>query len=369
MANHRHAHTGLVMEGTTLTGRQKVGVIERFAEWIDVDDATPRLTLGEGNTPLMPARRLGKELGVDLHLKLESSNPTGSFKDRGMCVAVARAIQEGAHTLICASTGNTSASAAAFAAAAGLRCVVVIPSGKIALGKLLQAQIAGATVVAIDGNFDEALVAVRELAERPGFALVNSVNPYRIEGQKTGAFEVCTTLGDAPDWLCIPVGNAGNITAYWRGFQEWHAAGNSSQLPRLLGAQAAGAAPLVDGAPVTNPETIATAIRIGNPARGDQALAAVAQSDGLLIKRTDDEILTAYRRVATTAGAFCEPASSISIAALMWAVENGTIEQGATVVCVLTGHGLKDPDTAATQITDVHRCGSSASDIAGILDA
>jgi threonine synthase len=242
------------MTTSTSTTPRGAGLIERWHEFIDVDSDTPRITIGEGGTPLVHAKRLGERLGVELHLKLELTNPTGSFKDRGMCVAVARAVQEGATTLICASTGNTSASAAAFAAAAGLKCVVVVPSGKIAAGKLLQAQVAGALVIQIDGSFDDGLVAVRELGKRPGMALVNSVNPYRIEGQKTGAWEVCEDLGmQAPDWLCIPVGNAGNITAYWRGFKEWYERGLIDRLPQLLGVQAAGAAPLVDGAPVEHP--------------------------------------------------------------------------------------------------------------------
>lgn len=351
------------------TTQAPIGIIDTWRDFIDVDADTPAITLGEGNTPLLPARRMSERLGVEVYCKLESSHPTGSFKDRGMCVAVARAVQEGAHTLICASTGNTSASAAAYAAAAGLRCVVVVPSGKIALGKLVQAQITGATVVAVNGNFDEALTSVRTLAEQPGFALVNSVNPYRIEGQKTGAFEICNVLGDAPDWLCIPVGNAGNITAYWRGFREWKQHGKSSQLPRLLGAQAAGAAPLVDGHTVANPETIATAIRIGNPARGDQALAAIEESGGRIIKRTDEEILAAYRTVAGEAGAFCEPASSISIAALEWGVAEGLIAQGSRIVCILTGHGLKDPDIALTQVGELLHCDADAASIAAILEA
>jgi threonine synthase len=344
------------------------GLIARWADSIDVDASTPRITIGEGGTPLVHAPRLSAALGVDLHLKLELTNPTGSFKDRGMCVAVARAIQDGAHTLICASTGNTSASAAAFAAAAGLRCVVVIPTGKIAAGKLLQAQVAGAVVVQIDGNFDDGLDAVRELAQRPGVALVNSVNPYRIEGQKTAAFEVIEDLdGAAPDWLCLPVGNAGNITAYWRGFSEWHAAGRVASRPRLLGVQAAGAAPLVDGAPVAHPETIATAIRIGRPARGDEALAAIAESDGRLLKRTDDELLAAYARLAREAGIFAEPASAISVAGLLAALEDGTIERGSRVVCVLTGHGLKDPDSAARIVEPAVTSGPSADAIASAI--
>jgi threonine synthase len=354
---------------TSPTPTSAVGVIERFADYLDIDASTPRLTIGEGNTPLVHARRLSQELGIDLHLKLELANPTGSFKDRGMCMAVARAVQAGATTLICASTGNTSASAAAFAAAAGLKCVVVIPDGKIALGKLLQAQVVGATVVAVTGNFDEALTAVRTLAEQPGYALVNSVNPYRIEGQKTAAFEVCATLGDAPDWLCIPVGNAGNITSYWRGFREWQAAGHSTQLPQLLGTQAAGAAPLVDGHPIDNPETIATAIRIGHPARGDEALAAASESNGAIVKRTDDELLAAYRMLARHAGIFCEPASAASFAGLLGELDNGRVPRGSRIVCVLTGHGLKDPDTAASQSTPMLRSAASADAIAEVIAA
>jgi threonine synthase len=345
------------------------GLIARWHEHIDVDDQTPRITIGEGGTPLVNAKRLGERLGVELHLKLELANPTGSFKDRGMCVAVARALQEGATTLICASTGNTSASAAAFAAAAGLRCVVVVPSGKIAAGKLLQAQVAGALVIQIDGSFDDGLIAVRELASRPGIALVNSVNPYRIEGQKTAAYEVVEDLGAAPDWLCIPVGNAGNITAYWRGFSVLHAAGRTSMRPHMLGVQAAGAAPLVDGAVVEHPETIATAIRIGRPARGEEALTAVRESGGVLLKRTDEQLLEAYALLASETGIFCEPASAISVAGLMAAIDAGTVERGSRVVCVLTGHGLKDPDSAATIVQPTIACGPSAVDIAAAIDA
>jgi threonine synthase len=355
---------------TAPTTPRGAGLIARWHEHIDVDADTPRITIGEGGTPLVNAQRLGERLGVELHLKLELANPTGSFKDRGMCVAVARAMQDGADTLICASTGNTSASAAAFAAAAGLRCVVVVPSGKIAAGKLLQAQVAGALVIQIDGSFDDGLDAVRELAHRPGIALVNSVNPYRIEGQKTGAWEVCEDLGmQPPDWLCIPVGNAGNITAYWRGFREWHERGLIDRLPKLLGVQAAGAAPLVDGAPVEHPETIATAIRIGKPARGDQALEAIAQSGGRIIKRTDAQLLEAYAALPAEAGIFCEPASAISVAGLMSALEDGTIEPGARVACVLTGHGLKDPDSAMQVVAPPIHCAPDADSIAAAIDA
>jgi threonine synthase len=346
------------------------GLIARWHEHIDVDDDTPRITIGEGGTPLVHAKRLSEGLGVEAHLKLELTNPTGSFKDRGMCVAVARALQDGATTLICASTGNTSASAAAFAAAAGLRCVVVVPSGKIAAGKLLQAQVAGALVIQIDGSFDDGLDAVRELANHPGIALVNSVNPYRIEGQKTAAWEVCEDLGmQAPDWLCIPVGNAGNITAYWRGFKEWHERGLIDRLPRLLGVQAAGAAPLVDGAPVEHPETIATAIRIGKPARGDQALQAIKESGGRIIKRTDAQLVEAYAALPAEAGIFCEPASAISVAGLVSALDDGTIERGSRVACVLTGHGLKDPDTAMEVVHPPIHCAPTADAIAHAIDA
>lgn len=360
--------TGSSATATTISPRG-AGLIARWHEHIDVDDATPRITIGEGGTPLVHARRLSEALGVEIHLKLELANPTGSFKDRGMCVAVARAVQAGATTLICASTGNTSASAAAFAAAAGLRCVVVVPTGKIAAGKLQQAQVAGAQVIQIDGSFDEGLIAVRELASRPGIALVNSVNPYRIEGQKTGAWEVCEDLGmEPPDWLCIPVGNAGNITAYWRGFREWHERGLIDSLPRMLGVQAAGAAPLVDGGPVEHPETIATAIRIGRPARGDQALEAISESDGRMIKRTDAELLESYGRLPREAGIFAEPASAISVAGLTAALEDGLIERGSRVVCVLTGHGLKDPDTASRIVQPPVLCAPDAGSIADAID-
>ncbi len=353
------------MPASTPRGR---GVIARWAAFLDVDDATPRITLGEGGTPLVHSCLTSERLGVDVYLKLELCNPTGSFKDRGMCMAVARALQEGASTLVCASTGNTSAAAAAFAAAAGMRCVVVLPAGKIAAGKLLQAQMTGAIVVEVDGNFDDALAAVRELSERPGYALVNSVNPYRIEGQKTAAFEVCEDLGTAPDWLCIPVGNAGNVTAYSRGFSEMLDRGVTTRVPRLLGVQAAGAAPLVDGKPVEHPETLATAIRIGKPARGEEALAAISASGGAIIKRSDEELLESYARIAHEAGIFAEPASCISIAGLEEAVGRGLIAPGSTVVCVLTGHGLKDPDTAMRVVHPPRRCAATAAAIAREVD-
>ncbi len=345
------------------TRTRGLGIIERWREWIDVTDNTPSITIGEGDTPLVHARRLGDQLGVELYLKLELCNPTGSFKDRGMCVAVARAIEDGAHTLICASTGNTSASAAAFAAAAGIRCIVVVPEGKIARGKLLQAQVAGATVVSIRGSFDDGLVAVRELAKRDGIALVNSVNPYRIEGQQTAAWEVVEQLGDVPDVLALPVGNAGNITAWARGFDRWRELGTTSSVPTLLGVQAAGAAPLVEGHEIEHPETIATAIRIGRPARGDEALEAVTRAGGQIRAATDEAIVSAVRRLASMSGVWCEPASAASIAGLAAALEDGTVSRGSRVVAVLTGHGLKDPD-APLGAFPLLSCGPDADDIA-----
>jgi threonine synthase len=304
----------------------------------------PLVTLDEGDTPLVPARVLSEMTGCDVWLKFEGANPTGSFKDRGMTVAVSAAVAEGAHAVVCASTGNTAASAAAYAARAGLRGVVIVPEGKIATGKLAQALIHGARVVALRGNFDEALTIVRELADRHPVALVNSVNEHRIEGQKTAAFEVCDALGDPPDVLCIPVGNAGNVTSWWRGFSEYGSA------PRLHGYQAEGAAPLVRGEPVERPETVASAIRIGNPARWEDAMAAVTSSRGELRAVSDQEILAAYELVGEREGLFCEPASAASVA--------GLLKYGAEgrVVCVLTGHGLKDPTTAMTRAASVVPC-------------
>jgi threonine synthase len=304
----------------------------------------PLVTLGEGDTPLIPAPALSERTGAEVWLKFEGANPTGSFKDRGMTVAVSAAVQEGAEAVICASTGNTAASAAAYAARAGLRGAVIVPEGKIAAGKLAQALMHGAKVIALQGNFDQALALVRELAGRQPIALVNSVNEYRIEGQKTGAFEVCDELGEAPDVLCIPVGNAGNITAWWRGFREYEVA------PHLHGYQAEGAAPLVQGAPVENPETVASAIRIGNPARWEDAMDAVTGSRGEIRAVSDAEILDAYAFLGAHEGVFCEPASAASVA--------GLLKYGAEgrVVCVLTGHGLKDPATAMAQATSVIPC-------------
>jgi threonine synthase len=321
-------------------------LIERYREHLPVGPATPVVSIGEGSTPLLSMRRLGERFGVELFAKFEGMNPTGSFKDRGMTMALSKAKEEGSTAVICASTGNTSASAAAYAARAGLKCAVVIPQGKIAAGKLAQAVMHGATVLAVEGNFDDALRVVRDLADRHPVTLVNSVNPYRLEGQKTAAFEVCDELGDAPEALCIPVGNAGNVTAYWMGFREYREMERSKTLPRLYGFQAAGAAPLVLGRRVDAPETVATAIRIGDPVRGDEAMVAMRDSGGSVDSVTDEEILAAYREVASIEGIFCEPSSAASIAGFLKAGEAGAFEKGSRVVCVLTGHGLKDPDTA-----------------------
>jgi threonine synthase len=328
----------------TAGGAQRgAGLIERYAEHLPLTASTPRITLGEGGTPLIESRNIGVDLGLrSLHFKFEGLNPTGSFKDRGMVVAVAKALESGSRAIICASTGNTSASAAAYGARFGLRTVVVVPAGKIALGKLVQAQVFGATVLIIEGNFDEALRSVRQLADTHPVTLVNSVNPNRIEGQKTAAFEIVDELGDAPDILAIPVGNAGNITAYWRGFREYREAGRATQLPRMVGGQAAGAAPLVLGTPVANPQTFATAIRIGNPASWASAVAARDESEGLIDSVTDAEIAAAQRDLARVEGIFCEPASAASLAVLRKAVKDGAVARGSRVVCVLTGNGLKD---------------------------
>ena len=325
------------------------GVITHYRPRLQITAHIPPVTLLEGNTPLIPAPRLAAKLGgqFELFLKYEAANPTGSFKDRGMTAAITQAAAEGARAVICASTGNTAASAAAYAARAGLKCVVLVPEGKIAAGKLAGALSYGAQVIAIDGNFDDGLRMVRQAAERAPIALVNSINPARLQGQKTAAFEICDVLGDAPDWLCLPVGNAGNITAYWLGFSEYFADGLITRRPRLLGAQAAGAAPIVTGRAVEHPETIATAIRIGNPARWREAVAALDESDGHITAVSDEEILEAYRLVARSEGVFCEPSSAAGLAALAKGLREGWLDlRGQRVVCVLTGHGLKDPDTA-----------------------
>ncbi len=325
-------------------------LIQRYRDFLPVTEKTPALTLGEGGTPLVAAPRLAAALGVrELFLKYEAMNPTGSFKDRGMVMAVAKAIEAGATSIICASTGNTSASAAAYAAHAGIEAIVVVPSGKIALGKLAQALMYGARLLVIDGNFDDALNIVRTLADQYPVTLVNSVNPYRIEGQTTAAYEICDELGGAPDGLCLPVGNAGNITAYWAGFSRYLAAGKISSTPRMLGFQAAGAAPIVAGHAIDHPETLATAIRIGNPASWCYALDARDQSEGLIDAVTDDEIVAAWRDLARIEGVFCEPASAAGVAGLRKIVADGRAERDARYVAVLTGHGLKDPGLAVEQ--------------------
>ena len=335
-----------------MTDPARPRLVDRYRAFLPITDATPRISLGEGFTPLVRLGRLGAELGLsNLYAKVEGNNPTGSFKDRGMVMAVSKAVEEGATAIICASTGNTSASAAAYAAAAGIDAVVVLPRGQIALGKLLQALVAGARVVAIDGNFDQALAIVRALAEQDDnpVTLVNSVNPHRIAGQRTAAFEVCDDLGRAPDVLAIPVGNAGNISAYWAGFRDYASAGLIDSLPRMWGFQAAGAAPLVTGQRVDHPETVATAIRIGDPASGTTALAARDESGGMIEAVTDDEILAAYRDIARLEGIFCEPSSAAGVAGVRRAATTGRIDPDGIIVCVLTGHGLKDPTTAEAQ--------------------
>jgi threonine synthase len=326
------------------------GIIEAYRDRLPVDTATPVVTLLEGGTPLLVAPRLSEQVRAEVHLKIEGANPTGSFKDRGMTLAITKAVESGAKVVVCASTGNTSASAAAYSARAGLVAAVLIPDGHVALGKLAQALIHGARVVPIRGSFDDALRIVRELGERGGVTVVNSINPYRIEGQKTAAFEVCDALDRAPDVHCLPVGNAGNITAYWRGYVEYEADGIVNGRPRMLGWQAAGAAPLVHGEPVPYPETIATAIRIGNPASWDGAIAARDESGGAIESVTDDEILSAYRMLASLEGVFVEPASASSVAGLLKAAQAGLIEAGETVVCTVTGHGLKDPNRAVSEV-------------------
>lgn len=322
------------------------GLIEAYRPYLPVTSDTPVVTLLEGNTPLIAVPAIANRIGrqVRVFVKFDGLNPTGSFKDRGMTLAISKAKEAGAKAVICASTGNTSASAAAYARRGGMRAFVLIPDGYVALGKLAQALLYGAEVLAIKGNFDDALKIVRDMAESYPVTLVNSVNPYRLEGQKTGAFEVVDALGNAPDWLCIPVGNAGNITAYWMGFCQYHQEGKCDRLPQMMGFQAEGAAPIVTGKPVAHPETIATAIRIGNPASWDKAIAAQQASQGAFNAVTDAEILAAYRLLASEEGIFCEPASAASVAGMLKVQEQ--IPNGATVVCVLTGNGLKDPDTA-----------------------
>jgi len=331
------------------------GVIRHYRDYLPVTEKTPIVTLLEGNTPLIPANNLSKEFGekIKIYLKYEGLNPTASFKDRGMTVAVSCALERGAKAVMCASTGNTSASAAAYAAAGGLSCIVLIPKGAIALGKLSQALLHGAEVIAIEGNFDDALGLAKEITSKYPITLVNSLNPDRIEGQKTAAFEICDILGTSPDYQAMPVGNAGNITAYWKGYREYKKEGKIENLPKILGFQASGSAPIVEGHPIKNPKTIATAIRIGNPARWEEAVEAAEKSKGLIEKISDEEILTSYKMLAKKEGIFVEPASAISIAGVIKLYKRGYFDSQFSnshspirIVCILTGHGLKDPDIA-----------------------
>jgi threonine synthase len=326
------------------------GLINAYRDRLPVTDRTPVVTLNEGNTPLLEAPKLSERVGARVFLKIEGANPTGSFKDRGMTVAISKAAEEGAKVVVCASTGNTSASAAAYAARAGMIAAVIIPDGHVALGKLAQALIHGAKVVAVRGSFDDALHVVRQLGERGGVTVVNSINPFRIEGQKTAAFEICDALGEAPDVHCIPVGNAGNITAYWKGYGEYADDGLTTKRPRMLGWQAAGSAPLVLGEVVPHPETIATAIRIGNPASWDAAIEARDASGGAIGAVTDAQILDAYRLLASLEGVFVEPASAASVAGLLLGATQGLLDRDEIVVCTVTGHGLKDPNRAIAEI-------------------
>ncbi len=338
------------------------GVLRRYGEHLPISDRTPLISLGEGDTPLVRSTSIERDVGcAELYFKLESCNPTGSFKDRGMVVAVAKAIEDGATALMCASTGNTSASAAAYGGRYGLAVYVIVPDGKpgspsgIARGKMAQGVVHGAEIIAVEGNFDAALRMAREITSRHAIALVNSVNPFRIEGQKTAAFEIADALDDAPDVLAIPVGNAGNITAYWKGFVEYHRLERTSRRPRMLGFQAAGAAPLVGGAPVEDPQTVASAIRIGNPASWKTAIEARDASGGSISAVTDDEILAAYGRLAREEGIFCEPASAACVAGILKSAAAGQDFAGQTVVCIITGSGLKDPETALRSEPAVHR--------------
>lgn len=343
------------------------GLINRYREFLPVDDSTPVVTLNEGNTPLIKADNLAKKIGVDaeIYLKFEGCNPTGSFKDRGMTMAVTKAKESGSGAIICASTGNTSASAAAYGAKAGLKTYVLIPDGYIALGKLSQAMMYGADIIAIQGNFDKALEMVREISDKYPITLVNSVNPYRIEGQKTGAFEICEALGQAPDYHFIPVGNAGNITAYWKGYKEWHKLGKIKELPKMMGFEAEGAAAIVKGERIMNPETVATAIRIGNPASWKFAEAARDESNGMINYVTDEEILKAYKLIASCEGVLAEPASAASVAGLIKVKDS--VKSGSKIVCILTGNGLKDPDNAIKYANDEVK--KTSADMTDILRA
>ncbi len=343
------------------------GLINKYREFLPVTESTPVVTLNEGNTPLIKAENLAKKIGIEaeIYLKFEGCNPTGSFKDRGMTMAVTKAKESGSGAIICASTGNTSASAAAYGAKAGLKTYVLIPDGYIALGKLSQAMMYGAEIIAIQGNFDRALEVVREISDKYPITLVNSVNPYRIEGQKTGAFEICEALGQAPDYHFIPVGNAGNITAYWKGYKEWHKLGKIPALPKMMGFEAEGAAAIVKGERIMNPETIATAIRIGNPASWKFAEAARDESNGMINFVTDEEIIKAYKLIASCEGVLAEPASAASVAGLIKVKDQ--VKEGAKIVCILTGNGLKDPDNAIKYSNDEVK--KTSSDLTDILKA
>ena len=342
------------------------GLINKYRKYLPVTDSTPVITLNEGNTPLIKADNLAKKIGLEcnLYLKFEGSNPTGSFKDRGMTMAVSKAKESGSGAIICASTGNTSASAAAYGAKAGLKIFVLIPDGYIALGKLSQAMMYGAEIIAIQGNFDRALECVREISERYPVTLVNSVNPFRIEGQKTGAFEICDSLGKAPEYHFIPVGNAGNITAYWKGYREYFKEGIIKNLPKMMGFEAEGSAAIVRGERIMNPETLATAIRIGNPASWTQAEAARDESGGKIGCVSDEKIVEAYKMVASTEGILCEPASAASVAGLIQAYTEGLVKPESDIVCILTGNGLKDPDNAIKYSnSDVKKTSSELNDV------
>jgi threonine synthase len=345
------------------------GILHRYGEYLPLTDATPRLSLHEGDTPLYRASRLADWVGVEeLFLKFEGLNPTGSFKDRGMVLAVAKAVEAESPAVLCASTGNTAASAAAYAAHAGLEVVVLLPAGNVAAGKIAQAVAYGARIVIMDGNFDDALDVARDASTRYDVTLVNSVNPFRIEGQTTGAYEVCDELGDAPELLALPVGNGGNITAWWLGFSRSLEHGRARRLPRMLGVQAEGAAPLVIGCPVANPETVATAIRIGNPATWQPAIDAAEQSGGEIRAVSDDAILGAYRAIPRLEGVFCEPASAAGVAGLRAAVRDGRVAPDTSCVCVLTGNGLKDPTTAVRDVGGEVRVPASVEGLAKALD-
>ena len=347
------------------------GVISRYRQFLPVTDMTPIVSLNEGSTPLIYSPKLSERLESEVYIKYEGLNPTGSFKDRGMTMAISKAAEAGAQAVICASTGNTSAAAAAYAARADLKCIVLLPAGKIAMGKLVQAFMYGAEVIAIEGNFDDALRLVREVGELGSVAIVNSINPYRLEGQKTGAFEIIEELGDAPDWHILPVGNAGNITAYWMGYREFLANGKSTKLPRMSGFQAAGSAPVYHKCVIDHPETLATAIRIGNPASWTGANTAIADSGGSIDIVTDEEILAAQKWLASNEGIFVEPASAASIAGLMKCVgpnrcavcPRPQIAPGSKIVCVVTGHGLKDPDSALKQCPPIRQVRADLSEI------